>query len=97
ADRWHTWFLSFLLIGVLVVISAEYRTNRSRFPRIELEPYRGSWVAFSGDGRRIVASGETLQRLEEQIAATGQDPQQVVLERVPGPDDDISLGGAEFL
>lgn len=77
------------------MISAEYRTNRARFPRAQMEPYRGSWVAFSADGRRVVASGETLERLEEQFAA-GQDPQQVVFERIPGPEDDISLGGAEF-
>ncbi len=79
------------------MIPAEYGVNRARFPRVDLEQYRGSWVAFSGDGRRIVASGETIQRLEERLAATGQDPQQVVFERIPGPEDDISLGGAEFL
>jgi len=79
------------------MISAEYGANRGRFPRAELEQFRGSWVAFSDDGRRIVASGETIQRLEEQLAAAGQDPQQVVFERIPGPEDDISLGGAEFL
>ncbi|HKB38385.1 MAG TPA: DUF5678 domain-containing protein [Gemmataceae bacterium] len=79
------------------MIPAEYQTNRARFPRVELEQYRGSWVAFSGDGRRIVASGETIQRLEEQLAAAGEDPQQVVLERIPGPEDDTCLGGAEFL
>jgi hypothetical protein len=79
------------------MISAEYGTNRSRFSRVELERYGGSWVAFSGDGRQIVASGETIQRLEEQLAAAGQDPEQVVFERIPGPEDNISLGGAEFL
>ena len=79
------------------MIPAEYGTNRARFPRVELEQYRGSWVAFSGDGQRIVASGETIQRLEEQLAATGQDPQQVVFERIPSPEDDSSLGGVEFL
>ena len=79
------------------MISAEYQTNRARFPRIELEQYRGSWVAFSADGRRVIASGETLARLEELIVAAGEDPQQVVLERIPSREDDTCLGGAEFL
>jgi hypothetical protein len=79
------------------MISAEYGANRARFPWVELEQYRGSWVAFSGDGRRLVASGQTIQRLEEQLAAAGQDPQQVVFERIPGPEDDTCLGGVEFL
>ena len=74
------------------MITAEYGTNRARFPRLELEQYRGSWVAFSDDGRRIVASGETIQRLEEQLAAAGQDPQQVVFERIPGPPCDSDCG-----
>lgn len=78
------------------MMSTEYRTNRARIPRAELERYRGSWVGFSADGRRVVASGETLERLEEQLVAAGHDPQQVVFERIPGPEDDVFLGGAEF-
>jgi hypothetical protein len=75
----------------------QYRTNRAAFPLAELANYRGQWVAFSPDGRRLLAGAEDLERLEEQLAALGEDPQQVVLERVRGPDDDACLGGAEFL
>jgi hypothetical protein len=35
--------------------------------------------------------------VEEQLAALGEDPQEVVFEYIPGPEDDISLGGAESL
>jgi hypothetical protein len=73
----------------------QYRTNRVTFPPAELGRYRGQWVAFSPDGRRILAGAEALERLEEQLAALGEDPQQVVLEHIPGPEDDTSLGGAE--
>jgi hypothetical protein len=74
-----------------------YRNNRVTFPPAELAKYRGQWVAFSPDGRRIVAGAAGLGDLEEQLAARGEDPQQVVLEHLPGPDDDTNLGGAESL
>ena len=46
--------------GSVALITQEYRTNRAQFPRAELARYEGSWVAFSADGCRIVASGEAL-------------------------------------
>jgi len=75
----------------------QFQGNRSAFPAGELAKYRGQWIAFSSDGRRIVAGAADLERLEEQLAALGEDPQQVLLEHIPGPEDDISLGGAESL
>jgi hypothetical protein len=75
----------------------QYCTNRASFPPAELARYRGQWVAFSLDGRRLVAAAEALERLEDQLAALGEDPQQVVLEHLPDPEDDTSLGGAELL
>jgi len=68
--------------------SREYQTNRAALPRTVLELYAGRWVAFSPTGQRIVASGETLEHLEDQLAAAGQDSQAVILEYLPGPDED---------
>ena len=79
------------------MISQEYRANRARFPRAELATYQGAWVAFSGDGRRIVAHGETVEQLEEQILLGGEDPQRVVREWVAGPEDDCLASGGELL
>jgi hypothetical protein len=53
-------------------------------------------VAFSADGCRIVARGETVEQLEEQLARSGENPQRVVLEWIPGPDEDTQLGGGEW-
>ncbi len=78
------------------MISLEYRTNRANFPEAELEKYRGRWIAFSPDGTHIVASGETLGQTDELVRAAGEDPNQAVFERVPGPDEDIYLGSEEF-
>jgi hypothetical protein len=52
----------------------------------ELEQYRGNWIAFSADGSRIVASSPTLAGLDARVRAAGEDPEQVVLERIPGSD-----------
>jgi hypothetical protein len=58
--------------------------------------YRGSWVAFSADGCRIVGSGEAVEQVEERLAAAGEDAQRVVLEWVAGPEDDSRLGGGSL-
>jgi len=61
-----------------------------------LEKHRGLWIAFAADGSRIVGSGATLELADQQVRAAGEDPNDVVFERVPGPDDDICLGSEEF-
>jgi hypothetical protein len=79
------------------LVTKEYRTNRAQFPQAELTRYQGNWVAFSVDGCRILASGDTLERLESQIAAAGEDPLRLVLEWIAGSEDDSLLGGGELL
>jgi hypothetical protein len=78
------------------MITREYRVNRARFPREELARYQGQWVAFSSDGCRVVAAAESLDRLEEQLKAAGEDPRQLVLEGVPGPEDEMPLGAEDL-
>jgi len=78
------------------VISSDFRTNRAQFSWSELSAYQDRWVAFSSDGRRVIASGETLEYLEEQLASIGADPQRVVLEWIAGPEDDGAHAGAEL-
>ncbi len=79
------------------MITQEYRSNRARFPKVELAKHQGMWVAFSADGCRIVAGAATVEPLEEMLAAQGVDGQRVVLEWVAGPEDDSLLGGGELL
>jgi hypothetical protein len=73
----------------------DYRENRARFPLAELLKYRGQWVAFSSDGRRIVASSDDLATLDTLIVVAGENPEQVALERIEF--EDSFLGGAECL
>lgn len=74
-----------------MIDTKEFQANRARFSWEELRKYDGRWVAFSGDGRRIVASHEDLLQLDALIRAAGEDPENVALERVVF-DDDCYLG-----
>jgi hypothetical protein len=68
--------------------------NRAQFPHAELVKYQGKWVAFSADGRRIVAADEDLAALDKLVVAAGEDPENVGLERIEF--DDVYLGAAEL-
>jgi hypothetical protein len=74
------------------MVSAAFRRNRPDFPVDELRKHVGNWLAFSGDGRRILASAKTLTSLEERLAQMQQDPTQVCFEFVHGPEDDTFIG-----
>jgi Family of unknown function (DUF5678) len=64
-----------------------YQDNRVSFPIEELRNHDGRWVAFSADGKRIVASAETLDEVERQLVAAGEDPEEVGFERIVLDDD----------
>jgi hypothetical protein len=73
----------------------EYRENRARIPLAELQKYDGRWVAFSSDGRRIIAGSESLDRLDGLVIEAGEDPEHVALEWIEL--NDHELGGAGLL
>lgn len=72
-----------------------FARNRAQFPDDELRKYGGKWVAFSGDGTRIVASAERLEDLDRAVIEAGEDPQEVGLEKVHS-DDGVLIGGVEL-
>ena len=49
----------------------------------ELAKHRGHWVAFSPDGRRLIASATMLASLDTLVRAAGENPEEVLLERIP--------------
>ncbi len=71
-----------------------FRHNRAVFGPAELSAHQGRWVAFSLDGRRIIASSQDLELLDKMITDAGEDPERVALERIEPYD--VSLGAAEF-
>jgi hypothetical protein len=74
-----------------------YRENRERISADNLRQFDGQWVAFSSDGCRVVASGDTIGHLSERLIAAHEDIQEVVLERIEIDNEETYLGGAELL
>jgi hypothetical protein len=52
----------------------------------ELKKHRGHWLAFSPDGRRLIASCFTLKEQDATVCAAGENPEEVLLDWVPGGD-----------
>ena len=67
---------------------SQYEENRSKFPLDELAKHWGKHVAFSPDGTRIVASGDSFDEVIEKLQAAGIDVSQVVHSYIDGPDVD---------
>ena len=63
----------------------EYLENRPKFPLEELAKYGGMHVAFSLDGKRIVASGASWDELFDNMEAAGIDENQVVGSYIGAP------------
>lgn len=64
-----------------------YARNRRTIPFDKLTCYAGRWVAFSADGTRVVASGNTINELDANLQAAGIDAGEVGWERIPALDE----------
>lgn len=69
--------------------------SKTRLSEQIYHKYRGMWIALDADGASIVASAESLDALEDKLAAVGEHPEKLIFDRVE--DDDDVLGGAELL
>jgi hypothetical protein len=58
-------------------LDARYFENQANFPE-ELEKFAGQYVVWSWDGTQILASGATMEEVEQKLVATGIDPSRVV-------------------
>ena len=68
-----------------------YDEGRSKFPPEDLLKYAGERVAWSLDGTRIVAHGPSTEAVEEELAAMGIHPSQVVWETISSLDEYCQL------
>jgi hypothetical protein len=66
----------------------------SDIPAEELGKHRGHWLAFSADGARLIASCATLKELDIHVRAAGENPEDVLLDRIPN--GDAILSGSEL-
>lgn len=60
--------------------------QRKFFPAAELQKYRGKWVAFSLDGSKIVACGDSETELAAGADALGLKPADYIMELIPEQD-----------
>jgi hypothetical protein len=60
----------------------ESKTDRLKVQTVPLE-YAGKWIAWSADGRRIVAVAGTYNACELAAATAGHSANEVAIERVP--------------
>jgi len=60
---------------------------------LELARYAGSYVAWSPDGTRILASDEDELRLDAILKDAGHETSEVLVSFVPFPDEVILGGG----
>ncbi len=67
---------------------SHYEENRCKFPLEELAKYAGKHIAFSPDGTRIVASGDSFDEVIENLQAAGIHFSQVVHSYIDAPDVD---------
>lgn len=75
-------------------VGSAAEASQADFPLEELQKHRGRWVAFSADGRRLVASAVTLTDVEAQLRVAGENPEEVLLERIS--DGGHILSGSEL-
>jgi hypothetical protein len=68
-----------------------YHENRRKFPPEKSASYAGRYVAFSPDGTRILASGDSEEEVEKRLRAAGIPPSQVMGAYID-PLDQVALG-----
>jgi hypothetical protein len=69
-------------------------TSPSDVSAEELSKHRGHWLAYSADGARLIASCATLKELDIHVRAAGENPEDVLLDRIPN--GDAILSGSEL-
>src|ERR1700739_1912898 len=74
----------------ITAIGPEFSANQDRFPAEEFTPNAGQHIAWSRDGRHILAQGNTPGMVLCRLMESGVDPDQVVLDFVDGPGEDLA-------
>ena len=73
----------------------EFVTNRSKVPPAELESYAGKYVAWSPDGKRIIAADDDPLKVVAAVKSAGYDSAECVISSIPAPEEVILGGGLD--
>jgi hypothetical protein len=72
-----------------------YLRSRTNFPIATLAKFAGQWIAWSPDGKRIIANAADEASLDALICRAGEDPSQCIVEGIPAVGEAV-LGGASL-
>jgi hypothetical protein len=70
----------------------EFIKNRSQVSPGELEKYTGKYVAWSPDGKQIIAADHDPMKVVAAVQSAGYDPAECVLSSIP-ESEEVVLGG----
>jgi hypothetical protein len=73
----------------------EFLKNRTQASPAELEKYAGKYVAWSPDGKQIIAADDDPLNVVAAIKSAGYDPAECVLSSVPTPEEVVLGGGLD--
>ncbi len=68
------------------IVPPEFFENQRNFPPEQLMRYAGQYIAWSLDGAHILASGQTMEEVEEKLLAAGIKPSHVLGDFIPDTD-----------
>ncbi len=73
----------------------EFLENRKQVAPRELERYAGKYVAWSPDGKRILAANDDPLKVVAEVASAGYDPSDCVISSVPAAEEALLSGGLD--
>jgi hypothetical protein len=73
----------------------EFLKNRSQFSPAELERHAGKYVAWSPDGKQIIAADDDPMKVVAAVKSAGYDPAECVLSSVPAREEVVLGGGLD--
>jgi hypothetical protein len=74
----------------------QFADNRRKFPLDELEKFAGKYVAWSPDGKSIIASDDNEISLDAALERSGYDTSTILITFVPDSDE-VLLGGGGII
>lgn len=69
-----------------MLVSTKQSEPQPMLSTVEIQGYRGKWVAFAVDGSQILASGDDEIEADAQAQSLGFSPADYVLEAIPAVD-----------
>jgi hypothetical protein len=73
----------------------EFMKNRAQVSPAEVDQYAGNYIAWSPDGKCIIAADQDPMKVIAMVKAAGFDPTECVLSSVPAAEEVVLGGGLD--